>query len=160
MNSANELQASLRDQLKSVNDMEANKKQLLASELQPVSVALTDMASDKIRALTNEGIKYGSNKAVDFLKNNVGIDLLAKKEELTNEAKNMLSHANLQANALMGQANDHILNNLSFARDESHSFLNGFSNLEEDFHSMPILPHFNEEIQGAEQLGTRLLSKL
>lgn len=160
MNTANELQASLRDQLKSVTDSEANKKQLLASELQPVSVALTDMASDKIRSLTNQGIKYGSNKAVDFLKKNSGIDLLAKKEELTNEAKNMLSHANLQANALMGQANDHIMNDLSFSRDETHNFLNGISNLEEDFHSMPILPHFNQEIQGAEELGSRLLSKL
>ncbi len=160
MNTANELQASLRDQLKSVTDSEANKKQLLASELQPVSVALTDMASDKIRSLTNQGIKYSSNKAIDFLKKNSGIDLLAKKKELTNEAQNMLSHANLQANALMGQANDHIMNDLSFSRDETHNFLNGISNLEEDFHSMPILPHFNQEIQGAEELGSRLLSKL
>ena len=31
------------------------------------------------------------------------------------------------------------MNDLSFGRDETHNFLNGISNLEEDFHSMPYL---------------------
>ena len=163
---SDDLQQALRDQLKSVNDTESSKKQLLASELQPLSVALVDMASEKIRGIANEGIKRGAKKVGDVIQQSSGLStlkaLMNKKEELTEGAKNMLSNANFQANTLMGQAQDHIQNDLSFHRDTVHNVLNGFSELDEEHlpsHLPSIAPHINTELEGAEDAG-RILSKL
>lgn len=164
---SDDLQQALRDQLKSVNDQEAGKKQLLASELQPLSVALVDMASEKLRGLANEGIKMGAKKIGDVIQQSSGLktlkNLMDKKEQLTEETRGMLSNANLQANSLMSQAQDHIQNDLSLHHDSVHNFLNGFSELEEENHlpsHLPsIAPHINAEVEGAEDMG-RILSKL
>ena len=163
---SDDLQQALRDQLKSVNDEESSKKQLLASELQPLSVALVDMASEKIRGIANEGIKRGAKKVGEVIQKSSGLktlkNLMDKKEELTENAKNMLSNANFQANTLMGQAQDHIQNDLSLHRDTVHNVLNGFNMEEEEHlpsHLPSIAPHINTEIEGAEDMG-RLLSKL
>ncbi len=162
---SDDLQQALRDQLKSVNDQEAGKKQLLASELQPLSVALVDMASEKLRGLANEGIKLGAKKVGDVIQQSSGLktlkNLMDKKEQLTEETRGMLSNANFQANNLMGQAQDHIQNDLSLHRDSVHNFLNGF-NMEEEHlpsHLPSIAPHINAEVEGAEDMG-RILSKL
>ena len=85
-----------------------------------------------------------------------------KKEELTEETRGMLSNANFHANALMGQAQDHIQNDLSLHRDTFHNVLNGFSELDEEHlpsHLPSIAPHINAELEGAEDAG-RILSKL
>lgn len=163
---SDDLQQALRDQLKSVNDAESSKKQLLASELQPLSVALVDMASEKIRGIANEGIKRGAKKIGDVIQQSSGLKtlkaLMDKKEELTEETRGMLSNANFHANALMGQAQDHIQNDLSLHRDTFHNVLNGFSELDEEHlpsHLPSIAPHINAELEGAEDAG-RILSKL
>ncbi len=163
---SDDLKQALRDQLKSVNDTETGKKQLLASELQPLSVALVDMASEKLRGLATEGIKRGAKKVGDVIQQSSGLktlkNIMDKKEQLTEETRGMLSNANFQANNLMGQAQDHIQNDLSFHRDNVSNLLNGFSELEENHlpsHLPSVAPHVNAELEGAGDME-RILSKL
>jgi len=151
-----DLQQALRDQLKASQDSEDNQKQLLTSELLPIDTALVDMASDKVRALTDHVIKKGTQKTLDLIKQKTGIDLLAKKEELNDISKNILNNMNVRANDLMGQAQESVENTLSQGRDSIHSMLNSFNQLRDN---MPEMPHIQPPIEAEEDIGN-LLEKL
>ena len=148
-----DLQQALRDQLKASQDQEDNKKQLLTSELLPIDTALVDMASDKVRSLTNYVIKKGTQKGIDLIKQKTGIDLLAKKEELNENARNILNTMNVKANELMGQAQDSVENTLSQGRDGIHTMLNSFSSLRDN---IPEMPHIQPSLQAEEDVGNLL----
>lgn len=151
-----DLQQALRDNLKAAQDSEDNQKQLLTSELLPIDTALVDMASDKVRALTDHVIKRGTQKTLDLIKQKTGIDLLAKKEELNDISKNMLNNMNNRANDLMGQAQESVENTLNQGREGIHNMLNSFNELR---YNIPEMPHIQPPIEAEEGIGD-LLEKL
>ena len=152
-----DLQQAIRDQLKASQDQEDSKKQLLTSELLPIDNTLVDMASDKVRSLTNLAIKKATEKGSDLIKQKTGIDLLAKKQELTDNARNILNNlndrANNLANDLLGQAQDRVENTLSQGREGIHNLLNSFSLLKDN---IPEMPHVQPSLEADEDVGNLL----
>ena len=170
-----DLQQAIRDQLKASQDQEDSKKQLLTSELLPIDNTLVDMASDKVRSLTNLAIKKATEKGsdlikqktgidllakkqdFDLIKQKTGIDLLAKKQELTDNARNILNNmndrANNLANDLLGQAQDRVENTLSQGREGIHNLLNSFSSLKDN---IPEMPHVQPSLEADEDVGNLL----
>ena len=132
------LQLALQNQLKTEEDREANKKNLLTMELQPLETGLIDMSSDKIRSLTDYAVKKSTQKAVDLIKQKTGVDLLAKKKQLTDFGKNFVDTMNNHANEMIDTANDKIMNTLASGRDEVNNQLNRFHNMENPFHSVNV----------------------
>jgi len=132
------LQLALQNQLKTEEDREANKKNLLTMELQPLETGLIDMSSDKIRSLTDYAVKKSTQKAVDLIKQKTGVDLLAKKKQLTDFGKNFVDTMNNHANDMIDTANDKIMNTLASGRDEVNNQLNRFHNMENPFHSVDV----------------------
>lgn len=133
-----DLQLALQNKLKVEEDREANKKNLLTMELQPLETGLIDMSSDKIRSLTDYAVKKTTQKAVDLIKQKTGMDLLAKKQQLTEYGKNFVDSMNNHANDMMETANDKITDTLSNGRDAINNQLNRFHNMNNPFHSVNL----------------------
>lgn len=133
-----DLQLALQNKLKQEEDREANKKNLLTMELQPLETGLIDMSSDKIRSLTDYAVKKTTQKAVNLIKQKTGVDLLAKKQQLTDFGKNFVESMNNHANDMMETANDKISNTLSNGREAINNQLNRFHNMNNPFHSVNL----------------------
>jgi uncharacterized protein YukE len=170
-----DLQQAIRDQLKASQDQEDSKKQLLTSELLPIDNTLVDMASDKVRSLTNLAIKKATEKGsdlikqktgidllakkqdLDLIKQKTGIDLLAKKKELTDNARNILNNnidkANALANELRGQAQDSFENLAGRTLSQGNNMLNSFSSLR---NNIPEIPRIQPSLAAEEDFGNLL----
>jgi hypothetical protein len=154
-----DLNQVVRDQLKASDDANSNKKQLLASELQPVQTALVDLGSSKIGDLTDYTLKKISQKGAELFKNKTGIDLLAKKQQLTQKGQQIVESMNNQANNLMNKAETNISNTLSNSRDSVHNALNKFQGLQNIHDELPHLPSLGIE-KGAEDVAEDIAERI
>jgi len=154
-----DLNQVIRDQLKASDDANTNQKQLLASELQPVQTALVDLGSNKIADLTDFALKKISKKGSDLFKEKTGIDLMAKKQQLTQKGQQIVENMNNQANSLMDKAESNISNTLSNSREAIHNSLNKFQSIQNTANELPHLPSLGieqEAEKGAEDVLERL----
>lgn len=135
----------LKQQLEAQKEKVENEKANKEIELMPVETAFTDLASDKIRDITNHIIKKSSQKGLDFLERTSGINFRQQAQNLTEKAKNLANELDEKnANELLNMAKNHISNTINKGGEAIHN-LKSMMNPLEQIRSVAPPPKFDLE---------------
>jgi len=139
---ADQLNQAIQQNLKTAQDKENARKQLISTELAPITTTLTDMASDKLRDIADYSFKKLGKAGTRLFQEKTGINLEKPTQQLEQKAQQLYTQAKNRLPALQQQAQAQLSNTLSQGRN---SVANAIDSIRNAPHNPA--PHIQQSIE-------------